>query len=166
MTTPVKVGLFAVGAGILAAIAFYGKRTVQQWGDKFNIAFQSIGKPVLKMGVLTVPVNVLLNNATPVGITLDNLRIQLVKDGNNVFADTGNSGPLPISAGQNALTVTPSVTLAKLVSGNWASNITNVLANQSALVNFIVRVQATYLGVTITQDYPKQLYLTDLLNAR
>lgn len=163
MSNTAKVGLFALAATAIAAIAFYGKRTVTEWGNKFNLAFQSIGKPVLKMGVLTVPVNILLNNAIPVAITLDNLRIQLVKDGTNVFADTGNSGALPINPGNNELTVTPTITLAKILSSNWASNITNVLANQSALVNFIVRVQATYLGVTVTQDYPKQFYLTDLL---
>lgn len=166
LSNTAKVGLFALAATAIAAIALYGKRTVAQWSDKVAVVFQSIGKPVLKLGVLTVPVNLTLVNSTPVSLTLDNLRIQLVKDNNTVFADTGNSGALPITTGQNQITVTPAITLAKVLSNNFLNQLSTVLANQSPLLKCVVRVTATYLGITVTQDYPQQLYLTDLLNAR
>jgi len=64
------------------------------------------------------------------------------------------------------LTVSPAITLANIINANALQQITSVLANQSPAIQFIIRISATYLGVTVTEEYPKQFYLTELLNAK
>lgn len=165
-STAAKVGILALVATAIAALAYYGKRTVNEWADKLSVKFISIGAPSLRTGLLSVPIAVEIQNDTPIGIAIDNLVIRLLRN-NQVFGYTQNTGPFTVAVGKTPLTLHSSIQLSNIIpTGNVFQQVTNVLSNQSPLIDFVVEITTTVGGINLVVSKPQAFYLNDLINAR
>jgi len=167
MNTAVKVGLFAAVATGIGLLLYKGTQTATEWANKLSVSFTSVAKPAFKLGLLTLPVNVQINNPTPLFAPIDSVKIRLLRSG-LPFGETQPSAPFQIESNTvTPLTLYPTITLKNILpQGNILAQVTNVLSNQNPVVDFVTEITVRIQGYDIVINRPTKLYLTDLLNAR
>lgn len=127
MHSTVKFGLFVAFAGA----AFWLVKTFQQSVNDFGIKLNYIGLPKVNGSLVTVPLNLQLENTTNIPITINDFVADLyVKDKNGNWKPGGFvQQPISIPAGVSSIEIRPVLDLKKLFGGNVFDTLNNILAN-------------------------------------
>lgn len=127
MNSAAKFALFAAFAGA----AFWLVKSFQQSVNDFGIKLKSIGLPRFSGSLVTIPLNIQLENTTNIPVSIPDFVADVyVQDRNGNWKQGGFiQQPITIPAGGSSIELKPVIDLKKLFGGNVFDTVNNVLAN-------------------------------------
>lgn len=147
MNTAVKVGLWAVGIGVLFYI---GKKSSEAYDLVKGIAFRIVdfGIPKISGSVLSVPLKLGITNETDTSFTIDNVNIavSILQKGNYLSVGGANINNVVVGAGFTHKDFIAQVDLKKLTS-NILDTLSTVLSSNA--IDLKADVLITTKGVTL-----------------
>lgn len=173
MKSIIKFSLIAAAIGGLVYLVNAGKNQVSDWANKVAIKFNSIGKPQIKNGNITIPVAIDVTNPSPLAIPIDNISGKFFVFRNGMWQPFGNilpSGQITFVPGTTTQTFFPVIDIAKLNPinsvGAGIQAFTNLL-NTGGQVTARIKIDVALVvkGFEVNQSIEQLLNLNDLLRA-
>lgn len=150
MNTILKIGI--VGGAVAALV--WGSKEAKKVLGKFSFDVVGYSKPTLNGLVLTVPLQIVFKNPTPLPIQVDRLYADVYLEKNGQFVPAAKlDTPVTIQPGTTTDWIMPTADLQQIFGGSLLNTLT--AAQQIyATKQFKIRSDITvvYMGVTLPQQ--------------
>jgi hypothetical protein len=143
--TPGKKWLFVAGALVAGYVLFRGKNLI----NDLQVRVLAFGKPSIKSGVLSLPIQIAINNSNAFSIPVDNLTTDIfLQTKSGEFLKVGSTRPtgqFKINTGETDLIVQPQINFSAF--GNSVFNALNTLLNSNPVVKAITTAKVKGIDV-------------------
>jgi hypothetical protein len=173
LNTFTKVALLTALAGALYLGFRKGLSKVNELTQNLKVTIAGILPPSISQGILSIPVNVRIENPSSLSAPITNVQVflSLLRNGMFVpFGVTDPSGAFTIRPGAQNILLYPRLDLSKLnpFGGNWIENLNRIggtLNNTQQLITIKADVIINIQGFEFRTEQRKEVKLNDILRA-